>query len=101
MGRAKYSLSPKKGIQNTNILRASNVKTPSKVKHHLLTSLNVNKCLTYVLIKNLSLVVCEHQRRRLACAYAQSGQRLCYSLIVKRIRQITLSSSINILHSNK
>ena len=25
-------------------------------------------------------VVCEHQRRRLACAYAQSGQRLCYSL---------------------
>ena len=30
-----------------------------------------------------SSVVCEQQRRRPACAYAQSDQRLCYSLIVK------------------
>ena len=33
--------------------------------------------------ENLSLKVCEQQRRRPACAYAQSDQRLCYSLIVK------------------
>ena len=33
--------------------------------------------------ENLSSVVCEQQRHRLDCAYAQSDQRLCYSLIVK------------------
>ena len=33
--------------------------------------------------ENLSSVVCEHQRRRPACAYAQSDQHFCYSLIVK------------------
>ena len=29
--------------------------------------------------ENLSLGVCEHHRRRPACALAQSDQRLCYS----------------------
>ena len=33
--------------------------------------------------ENLSLKVCEQQRRILACASAQSDQRLCYSLIGK------------------
>ena len=33
--------------------------------------------------ENLSSVVCEQQRHRPACAYAQSDQRLCCSLIVK------------------
>ena len=33
--------------------------------------------------ENLSSVVCEQQMRRPACTYAQSDQRLCYSLIVK------------------
>ena len=33
--------------------------------------------------RNLSSRVCEQQRRRLACAYAHSVQRLCYSLIGK------------------
>ena len=33
--------------------------------------------------QNLSLGVCEQQKRRPACAPAQSDQRLCYSLIVK------------------
>ena len=42
MGRVKYSFFPKKGIQNTNILRLSNSKAPSKVKRHLLTSYKVN-----------------------------------------------------------
>ena len=30
--------------------------------------------------ENLSSVVFKQQRRRPACAYVQSGQRLCYSL---------------------
>ena len=33
--------------------------------------------------ENLSLEVCEQQRHRPACASAQSGQHLCYSLIGK------------------
>ena len=33
--------------------------------------------------ENLSSVVCELQRRRPACASAQSDQRLCFSLIGK------------------
>ena len=33
--------------------------------------------------ENLSSEVCEQQRRRPACAAAQSDQRLCYSLIGK------------------
>ena len=33
--------------------------------------------------ENLTLVVCEQQRRRPACASAQSDQRLCYSLFWK------------------
>ena len=33
--------------------------------------------------ENLSLGVCEEHRRRPACAYAQSDQRLCYPLIGK------------------
>ena len=32
----------KKGIQRTNMLRLSNPKAPSKVKHHLLPSYTVN-----------------------------------------------------------
>ena len=35
----------------------------------------------HVLMRTLSSEVREQQRRRAACAYAQSGQRLCYSLI--------------------
>ena len=31
--------------------------------------------------QNLSSGACEQQRRRPACAYAQSDQRLCYPLI--------------------
>ena len=33
--------------------------------------------------QNLSSGVCEHQKRRPACAFEQSDQRLCYSLIGK------------------
>ena len=33
--------------------------------------------------ENLSSGICKHQRRRPACASAQSDQRLCYSLIKK------------------
>ena len=42
MGRVKHTLFPKKGIQNTIILRPSNSKAPKKVKRHLLTSYEVN-----------------------------------------------------------
>ena len=39
--------------------------------------LNINSASTR---ENLSSGVCEQQRHRLACAYAQFDQRLCYSL---------------------
>ena len=42
MGGVKYSFFPEKGIQRTNILRLSNSKAQSKVKHHLLRSYKVN-----------------------------------------------------------
>ena len=43
MGRVKYSFFfPKNNIQRTNILRLSNSKAPSKGKHYLLTSYNIN-----------------------------------------------------------
>ena len=42
MGRVKYSFFPKQDIQRTDILRLSNSKAPSKGKHYLLTSYNVN-----------------------------------------------------------
>ena len=41
-GQSQISHSVKKGIQGTNILCRSNSKAPSKVYHHLLTSLKVN-----------------------------------------------------------
>ena len=43
MGRVKYSFFQKKNdIQRSNILRPSNSETPSKCRHYLLTSYNVN-----------------------------------------------------------
>ena len=45
-GQIKYSFFPKKGIQRTNILRLSNLKALSKVKHHLVISLKVNDITT-------------------------------------------------------
>ena len=38
---------------------------------------------TFLTDENLSSKVCKHQRRRPACASAQSDQHLCYSLIEK------------------
>ena len=49
--------------------------------------------------ENLSSVVCEHQMRRPACAYAQSDQRLCYSLIVKYHIQAWYKRNFNFLAS--
>ena len=49
--------------------------------------------------ENLSSVVCEQQRRRPACAYAQSDQRLCYSLIGKYHILTCYQRNFNILAS--
>ena len=38
--------------------------------------------------QNLSLVVCEQHRRRLACAYMQPDQRVCCSLIERYILRL-------------
>ena len=43
----------------------------------------VNKNIRATTRENLSSEACKQQRRRPACAYAQSDQRLCYSLIGK------------------
>ena len=45
--------------------------------------------------ENLSSVVCEQQRHRPACAYAQTDQRFYYSLIGKCISLLS-SSKISI-----
>ena len=50
-------------------------------------------------LENLSSVVCQHQMRRQACAYAQSDQRLCYSLIVKYHIQAWYKRNFNFLAS--
>ena len=42
MGRVKYLFYPKKDIQRAHILRLSNSKAPSKGRHYLLTSYNVD-----------------------------------------------------------
>ena len=44
-------------------------------------------------------MVCEQQRRRPACAYAQSDQRLCYSLIGKYHILTCYKRNFNILAS--
>ena len=44
--------------------------------------------------------VCEQQRRRPACASAQSGQPLCYSLSVKYDSQTCCLQNFNILTSH-
>ena len=49
--------------------------------------------------ENLSSVVCEQQRRRPACAYAQSDRRLCYSLIGKCHILTCYQRNFNILAS--
>ena len=49
--------------------------------------------------ENLSSVVCEQQRRRPACASAQSDQRLCYSPIVKYHIQTWYTRNFNFLAS--
>ena len=49
--------------------------------------------------KNLSSVVCEQQRHRPACAYAQSDQRLYYLLIVKYHIQAWYKRNFNVLAS--
>ena len=56
MGRAKYSFSPRKGIQRANVLRLSNSETLSKVKSHLLTSLKGNVVPIHVPCANIGNV---------------------------------------------
>ena len=42
-------------------------------------------------LETLSSEVCEHERRRPACAAAQSDQRLCYSLFGKQQCKLAMS----------
>ena len=49
--------------------------------------------------ENLSSEVCERHRRRPACAFTQSNQRLCYSLIVKYHIQAWYKRNFNFLAS--
>ena len=47
--------------------------------------------------ENLSSEVCEQQRRRPACPYPQSDQRLCYSLLESIISKLATSEISNFL----
>ena len=49
--------------------------------------------------ENLSSVVCEQQRRRAACASAQSDQRLCFSRFGKYHIQTCYKRNFNFLAS--
>ena len=60
--------------------RPQNLLTPAKLMKSLIQYdkyLGLDHGLLYTR-ENLSLVVCEQQRRRPACASVQTGQRLCY-----------------------
>ena len=50
---------------------------------HDVFSLSLGYCSLFSTRENLSSVVCKQQKRRPACASAQSDQHLCYSLIEK------------------
>ena len=45
--------------------------------------------------RKYDLVACEQQRRRSACAFAQSDQRLCYSLSGKNRSQTCSNQNFN------
>ena len=61
------------GVMTTNIFVRTSTEDQPDVVHLIWASSR----------ENLSSVVCEQQRHRPACAYAQSDQRLYCSLIVK------------------
>ena len=49
-------------------------------------------------MRNHEFVACEQQRRRPACASAQSDQRLCYSLSEKAIYLLILQYFCGLQH---